>query len=301
MSKYCEHCGALISNNSKYCEHCGKPVEITGKHCQSCGALLEEGTKFCTNCGTPVQNEQLGAANISDAQKLDDNISTNSGEGVEKAEKGVAKGRVMTTEKATETSQHIQEQTAKPESHSMPHEPATSDSHQEQPLHIVKLNDDIPKGESTSNLHMHNRENSNGPSVPVQQTVSWFKRLKAVWSVVGFIIAIGILIFKFSGAGTIESVKEMHFDQLSSTLSVEQAFDQRFNNQNWENEEQGGVEYVIFTGTDIDTNKNWKIYFKITEADKGQFWCEITRIVVDNIPHTDTVTINLLMMYVYSG
>ncbi|WP_346681068.1 zinc ribbon domain-containing protein [Megasphaera stantonii] len=300
MSKYCEHCGALISNNSKYCEHCGKPVEITGKHCQSCGALLEEGIKFCTNCGTPVQNEQPETANISDAQKLDGNISTNSGEGAEKAEKDVAKGIVMATDKITETSQHIQEQTAKPESHSMPHESATSDSHQEQPLHIVKLNDEIPKGESASNLHMHTRENSNGPSVPAQQTVSWFKRLKAVWSVVGFIIAIGILIFKFSGAGDIQEVKDWKVSEFNSNITLGQALDRRFVEGEWDVEEDGNLKYVVFKGRDRDTGKFWKIYVRVTES-KENTWYEVQKIVVDQNVSTENYELYILLAYIYNG
>ncbi|WP_119863580.1 zinc-ribbon domain-containing protein, partial [Megasphaera stantonii] len=73
MIKYCEHCGAVIGDNSKVCEHGGTPVETVGaaeRYCQSCGALLERGAAFCTNCGVPVQYRK---AEESDVPTLPDN------------------------------------------------------------------------------------------------------------------------------------------------------------------------------------------------------------------------------------
>lgn len=61
MSKYCQHCGAEVQDNSVFCEYCGKNlsdavVEKTEpqrgeKRCKTCGNIFSEYLRECPNCG----------------------------------------------------------------------------------------------------------------------------------------------------------------------------------------------------------------------------------------------------------
>lgn len=64
MSKSCQKCGAILSDEAQFCNRCGQKAKdwIT---CKCCGAHVPNGIKFCTQCGAPVSdgNQQDFGAN----------------------------------------------------------------------------------------------------------------------------------------------------------------------------------------------------------------------------------------------
>ena len=50
--RFCENCGALISDGASFCDECGAPVPVDDTKCSSCGYVFERPGKFCPKCGT---------------------------------------------------------------------------------------------------------------------------------------------------------------------------------------------------------------------------------------------------------
>ncbi len=51
--KYCQNCGAQVSEDDRFCINCGAKFECETK-CSKCGVDIGEGDKFCTNCGNKL-------------------------------------------------------------------------------------------------------------------------------------------------------------------------------------------------------------------------------------------------------
>lgn len=47
----CPSCGTALKAEAKFCDNCGAKLSNT---CSKCGAELRPGAKFCENCGSPV-------------------------------------------------------------------------------------------------------------------------------------------------------------------------------------------------------------------------------------------------------
>lgn len=303
MRKYCEHCGAVIGDNSKFCEHCGTPVETVGaaeRYCQSCGALLERGAAFCTNCGVPVQYRKTEE---SDVPTLPDNDAEQGEENLETGKQGEAEREAIPAEQMAENAETMPAQTdstsgdesaddkAAGTAAHVPEEPPEGKA----PLHAVKLN--VPGAGEGQSAKRASSQQDTGTAASGRH---WFKRFKAVWSVMAVVIAIAVLIFKFSGTGNIQNVQDMTLDDFSKTVTVGQAFEKRFVDEEWSTEENGELTYVVFKGRDKDSGKLWKVYFTVTEG-KEYTWYEVTKIVVNQDVTTDQWGMSVLLTYVYDG
>lgn len=56
--KFCEQCGAQLSDNAKFCSTCGVAVVSQVETpviplCKKCGGEMKVGDSFCENCGEP--------------------------------------------------------------------------------------------------------------------------------------------------------------------------------------------------------------------------------------------------------
>ena len=50
--RFCENCGAPISDGASFCDECGTPVPVDDTKCANCGYIFERPGKFCPKCGT---------------------------------------------------------------------------------------------------------------------------------------------------------------------------------------------------------------------------------------------------------
>ncbi len=50
--RFCENCGAPISEGASFCDECGTPVPVDDTKCSNCGYVFERPGKFCPKCGT---------------------------------------------------------------------------------------------------------------------------------------------------------------------------------------------------------------------------------------------------------
>ena len=64
MNRYCENCGAPITETENYCQNCGAPNRRK-KYCENCGAPITDTEGFCQNCGAPIGAQAAGVHNPS--------------------------------------------------------------------------------------------------------------------------------------------------------------------------------------------------------------------------------------------
>lgn len=62
--KYCDQCGAQLSDKAKFCSTCGTFVTPaidppTVIRCRNCGELIEEGSCFCASCGSSINEPEM--------------------------------------------------------------------------------------------------------------------------------------------------------------------------------------------------------------------------------------------------
>ncbi len=57
MSKYCENCGAPMTEAESYCQNCGAPSRRK-KYCENCGAPMIDAGGSCRTCGAPISAPQ---------------------------------------------------------------------------------------------------------------------------------------------------------------------------------------------------------------------------------------------------
>lgn len=59
MGRYCENCGAPMTETENYCQNCGAPNRRK-KYCENCGAPITDSEGFCQNCGAPISAPPSG-------------------------------------------------------------------------------------------------------------------------------------------------------------------------------------------------------------------------------------------------
>ena len=138
--KYCDQCGAQLSDKAKFCSACGTPIAPAIEIpivilCKNCGEPLEEGFCFCANCGTR-----------NDAQETNQASSSGSKEST----------IVVPVEKATDTVEYLQRVTSLEKSiyaqaqtiNELKNHINSLGHHQEysEPRHLGEYTDNILKG-----------------------------------------------------------------------------------------------------------------------------------------------------------
>ena len=73
MERFCQSCGAAVSEKAKFCRKCGSKLEISEEKCfcEECGAELPPDSDFCEECGTRVDKAADSGAVTTDAWVTD--------------------------------------------------------------------------------------------------------------------------------------------------------------------------------------------------------------------------------------
>ena len=301
---HCPSCGAVLAAGDKFCTTCGVPVAATASgqeavsaaaeeplhivkladdvpaqgtefketavtHCPSCGAVLAADDTFCTTCGAPVEAKPA----VPEAAATSKTLYCHSCGAVVNA------GDTFCA------------------SCGAPIRAVSKVRQGNDPLPVVHLHDEIPPHTGSSG-----QPGTGSAGVPpvADGAELLVKNIKPLLSVIAAIAAILFLLFKFSSGGAVQEVKEMKFHDFSTTVTIGQAFDRRFEEEDWSSEGSGKVKTVIFKGRDKDTGKMWKVYFKVTEG-KEYYQCEVTKIVVDQTVSTNNWDVGRLLTYIYDG
>lgn len=130
---------------------------------------------------------------------------------------------------------------------------------------------------------------------------------KKVWPfiVVAIVVVIALIMF-FGGGGIdpVETVKQGCLTQYSSTITIEEALNNRFNDGTWSSSESTIADdsyNVIFTGYDPLTEMDWKISFFLEGAGNNEYWISVDNIAAGGNVEYDPTNIYYLMSYVYTG
>lgn len=258
MSKKCIRCGAELPDHAKFCDKCGAavPEQKQPLYCQKCGAKLEPGTRFCGSCGTPT-----GGSAGQEFQQFADSAKAAAQAGMDSAKKGAAKGMAYAAEKMAAAAE--------------------------------KMKDDA-KGAATSEA---NKESTSEAEQPDMDGSPKKKNsvLKKVLIGAGVVVVIAVLYtVLFNGSG--QQVRQAYMTQYDSSITVEDAFDRRFEDCKWSTESDGGATNVVFEGYDPNTLEDWSVTFKI----RGEEFV-VSEIEIDDMRTTDSTEIYYLMSYIYTG
>ena len=120
----------------------------------------------------------------------------------------------------------------------------------------------------------------------------WLVAIGAVL-LVGFFIVASLLDF------SVEEVKNGCLTQYSSTITVGEAFENRFDNCKWSSSDSSivdGAHNVYFSGDDTAMNTHWEVAFYSQDD-----WFEVDSISIDGEVHYDDTVIYYLLDYVYTG
>ena len=61
-ARYCELCGATLSEEASFCKSCGSSVHPRNDmKCQTCGNDNEENAQFCEGCGASLSSGRVTA------------------------------------------------------------------------------------------------------------------------------------------------------------------------------------------------------------------------------------------------
>ncbi len=142
-------------------------------------------------------------------------------------------------------------------------------------------------------------------SNPAPQSQQPVKKKKWPW-VVGICAAV-ILILAILGSGgydPVQTLKQAHLRQYSSTITIEEAFEKRFDQCEWTSSESSVAENaynVFFSGYDPATNTNWEVSFSLQELDTETVSIEVDTISIDGDLEYDPDIMYYLLDYVYTG
>lgn len=98
-------------------------------------------------------------------------------------------------------------------------------------------------------------------------------RKTVIKMVVGFVAIIAVVLFIYSKPDFISNiiqpgagVRNAYLTQYSETITIEEAFDDFFDNSKWSTYKEGGYSYVAFTGVCeyLEKRSDIKIIFKLT-------------------------------------
>lgn len=117
---------------------------------------------------------------------------------------------------------------------------------------------------------------------------------KIIVSIVGFMFALLIFAVIFDGTGY--QVRQGYLTQYDASITVEEAFNNRFQNCKWSTEHKKGLDYVIFHGYDPNTSLDWNVMFQINEDT-----FEVSQIEVDGTAVNSPIEIYYLLSYIYTG
>ena len=141
---------------------------------------------------------------------------------------------------------------------------------------------------------------------PVQQAQQPVKKKKWPW-VVGIGAAVVILlgiIGMNSGIDPVETVKKACLTSFSSTITIEDAFEKRFDNCEWSGTESSISEEsysVFFKGDDLATDTSWEVSFNLQGTGNDHYYVEVDTVSIDGDLEYDPDTIYYLVDYIYTG
>lgn len=160
--------------------------------------------------------------------------------------------------------------------------------------------------QQTVNQNM--QENTIGAAADTSKssTVVTEKKKNKVPIIIGCIVAVIVLIMVFSGGGIdpVETVKNGCLTQFSSTVTIEDALNNRFENGEWSYDESTIEEdayNVYFDGYDPLTEMDWRISFFLEDAGDNESWITVDAIAAGGDVEYDATNIYYLLSYIYTG
>lgn len=117
---------------------------------------------------------------------------------------------------------------------------------------------------------------------------------KIIVGVTGIIFALLILAVMFGETG--QQVRQGYLTQYDASITVEEAFDNRFRNCEWSTERKNGSDYVIFHGYDPEMLLDWVVTFTVYDDS-----FEVSQIEVDGTNVNSDIEMYYLLSYIYTG
>ncbi len=117
---------------------------------------------------------------------------------------------------------------------------------------------------------------------------------KIIIGMVGVVSALLILDVTFDETGQQDG--QGYLTQYDASITVEEAFDNRFRNCKWSTERKNGSDYVIFRGYDPEMFLDWVVTFTVYDD-----LFEVSQIEVDGTDVTSDIEMYYLLSYIYTG
>lgn len=130
---------------------------------------------------------------------------------------------------------------------------------------------------------------------------------KKKWPVIAGIAAVVIIFLTFFGGGgmdPVETVKNGCLTQFSSTTTIGEAFDIRFENGEWSSTDStiaDNAYNVFFTGYEPVTQMDWKVAFYLEDVGDGTSTIEVDYISVGEDLENDPSMLYYIIDYIYTG
>lgn len=129
---------------------------------------------------------------------------------------------------------------------------------------------------------------------------------KKKWPFVVGVIAVLVIVLAIIGGETdpVETVKNGYLTQYSSTVTIGEALNNRFDNGKWSSSENtmGDDSYsVFFTGYDSFTEADWTVAFYLEGIGDNNYLISVDSISAGGDTEYDSTNLYYLMSYIYTG
>lgn len=129
---------------------------------------------------------------------------------------------------------------------------------------------------------------------------------KKKWPIIAGICVVFFIFLGLVGGGIdpVETVKQGYLHSFSSTITIEDAFEKRFDACKWSSKEKSvndGTHSVYFTGYDPLSSTNWEVNFSVEDLNEEEVFIEVDTISVDGTLEYDSTIIYYLLDYIYTG
>lgn len=161
---------------------------------------------------------------------------------------------------------------------------------------LLAINETEEEVKNEKSVYLNENNNSSGIAT----------KKKKKWPIItGFCIAFLIFLGIIGGGiDPVETIKQGYLPSFSSTITIGNAFEKRFDACKWSSEESSlndGAYNVYFTGYDPLTSTNWEVNFSLQELNEEDVMIEVDTVSIDGTLEYDSTVIYYLVDYVYTG
>lgn len=277
---------------------------MKAKYCIKCGNQVPEGAEFCPACGEKIVNIAASAPIPSEESKSPE----------ESREQVVLKEEILAqTESRTENPSHqsvpssigASTQTSSVMENSSVQ--VDTISMETLPQNDSRSQESFVKEESNSAIGsdvVYANPSAAGQAVEGQNSFKSKNCKIIIFAIVVLfllLILAGIIGSIFSEPEYVASIRGAYFQKLSTTITVGEAFEERFKEGKWsqsQNINNNDLMDVYFTGIDKKSEKYWICYFTY-QIPTDNF--SLTMVQVDEDQFTDNANVSYLLEYVYTG